>query len=148
MRAKGIETNQAEKKARQKSNNLENKCVKALTADTHIIRWNSIENHPVYTHKLAELEKQYTHNYLFKEHVDVVVRSVLEKTFIYVPDESLYIGSRFLLQELAFISWSPDILGVHETRYIYHAGFDILQNLLSGLFNIPVHKNVSFEIFT
>ena len=114
MVAKGMNRNDAEKKSKLKSNALENKCRKVvLQKIPDIVRWESLKNNTIYQSRLNEFEEFYNSNNSFREYINTTVYSVLKKqNDTIISSEVLYTGSRFLLMELVFICWSPDILNV------------------------------------
>lgn len=152
LQALGYEFKKAKEKAMLASNNLENKCnriIEQLTANDRfkIIRWDYIEANSSYVAALEQLTKLYSSNKQFQHDARSATQEVLKhNTDSILAAEAIEIGVQFLLMELAFIAHAADVLDQPHTAYIYHKEMPILENLLSGKYNLKAPGNAGYII--
>jgi tRNA-dependent cyclodipeptide synthase len=139
----------AERKARLKSNNLENKCKKIIEQlgiqDVIIIRWEDLMGSFQYLESIAAIKYAYGNDCSFKDALRSTTRNVLVHAGkAEITDELIDYGVLFLLQELAFITQSSRVLQQDKVAYVYHQTMDVLKNIISGRYTFLSDPNVGF----
>lgn len=149
MIALGASSNDAERKARLKSNSLENKCrvlIECLGVEgTTIIRWGSLAPSLLYLESLCEIKYAYDHDPLFQERLrsatkEVLVANGCADTRSSVLDD----GVVFLLKELAFIARADVILSEPKVLYVYHKTMAVLKEIIQGRYMFKPSAGVGF----
>ncbi len=145
----GYSNEESERKARLKSNNLENKCrviikrhdIQGIT----IIRWNDVVGSLRYVESIRDIKYSYDDDMEFKEKLRLTTKGVLSyagKTEI--TDNVIDYGVLFLLQELAFIARSTLILKKEKVAYVYHQTMEVLKNIFENKYQFAADPNVGF----
>ena len=128
---------EARRDTHAKAQNLEIRCkriMQMLGVSAEIIRWSILENNKMYADALANNKQLYEYKQVFRNEARETTRQVLQDKQASVPESSIDIGVRFLLEELSFIGYSPGILGVEKTAYVYHRPTHILHNMIDGVY--------------
>ena len=133
--ALGRTKEKAEKEARLKANNLENKCLTIIErfkyTNIKIVRWGMVVENIAYVESLIDIKHAYDLDAYFKQAIRKATREVLVKNLSRVPTENeVDVGINFLLQELAFICRSPEILNKVKTAYVYHKTMLVMKDIL------------------
>jgi cyclo(L-tyrosyl-L-tyrosyl) synthase len=157
----------AQRVARLRANNLENKCRKIIgknnlnnfmnntvsslqlhqKSQIQIIRWKRVVNNDQYQSALVEISTAYKQDTDFKKCVNEITCAVFQNWNKIPTPETLARGVRFLLEELAFIMHSNQILDLHENdkiAYVYHHTMPVLQNIIGGKYIFKSHSSFGF----
>lgn len=149
LRSLGIPEIKALRKARLEGNRLENKCKKIIRdkaiINTKILRWSNIECNKFYIEYLEEITSYFNINASFRESVESRTKIVVSKNGTLLKhNEAIRIGSRFVLQELAFIGKAAEILAVDKVAYLYHSTMQILKELIEEKYPEISTKGIGF----
>jgi tRNA-dependent cyclodipeptide synthase len=147
--ALGYSKEKAERKARLKSNNVENKCVRIISdlkiKNVIILRWKDIKVSPLYVKRLNEIRSLYTSDQFFKDAIDSTTKNVILGNISgVITNEQINLGINFLFEELAFILHSTIILGESNVMYVYHKTMELMKNIIAGKYDISSSLNVHF----
>lgn len=122
-----------------------------LLGSGHIVRWGDFCERQEYRDMLQRMNDLYAANPDFGACVRSVTASVYQGSPYpmkrdMLPEEQVEAGRHFLLQELAFILASPQILNVATTEYVYHRDMPVLESLVAGAYSpFPATSTVSFR---
>lgn len=155
LMAKDYHYGKALREVTRKSNNLANKCKKAigelrLEKYVQIIRWRDIsatpDRHRSYISSLEIVNKSYDSDIEFRKSARETTRAVLLKENSALTEAKIDIGVKFLLEELAFILNSNAILGEKWTVYVYHNKMQLLVDIINSKYNIKTNPNVDWMV--
>lgn len=145
----GYSKEDSERKARLKSNNLENKCRAIMKKhnmyNITVVRWGDIVGSFQYLESIREIKHSYDSDLEFNEKLRSATRDVLlhaGKTEI--TEGSIDCGVLFLLQELAFITRSTLILKKEKIAYVYHQTMEVLKYIFEDKYQFAPDPNVGF----
>jgi tRNA-dependent cyclodipeptide synthase len=138
----GYDPGKAKAQAMLASNNLTNKCERAISKfgisnRARIVRWAQLTANAAYCNSLASVSALYEDNELFRNDVRDTTRQVMLSQGTKLPiDDAVEIGAGFLLKELSFIVAASEILKLSgPSAYLYHRPAPVLKNLLSGKYS-------------
>lgn len=138
MVASGVVESSVRSITRRKANALENKCRKVKTKnELKIYRWSEVKDQIPYKISLDLMRSIFTHNSKFRRDCLNTTREVISKKNRNPSESQLIEGTQFLLEELAFVYSSRNIIGAGSVCYVYHKKLDVLYYLLSGQYFIP-----------
>ena len=146
----GYEEKEAIRIARLKSNALENKClsiIKELNQEdfVRIIRWKDITDNQHYLQALSEIKEAYDTDTCFKDAIRRTTASVILSNLSEQPNEAqVEIGTTFLFQELAFISYSALILREKKIGYVYHRTMQVFKEIIECHYAFRSNQSVGF----
>jgi tRNA-dependent cyclodipeptide synthase len=151
----GYLPDEARKTAQRKFKALEKTCrtvlESVLSGQGRVVRWGDFQVTPEYGEMLDRVNALYDADPAFREDVRSTTGAVYEHSKFpmkrpLTPAEQIDAGKTFLLQELAFIMGSPQILGVETAEYVYHRDMPILDSLCKGAYlSYPAVPAVSFR---
>ncbi len=149
--ALGYDQEKAKRTARLKGNTLENRVCRILNRlnldSVKIIRWKQISSDNNYLKVLAVLEEKYLTEDLFKCDIQNSTKSVLRSNGLEnTTGEAVEIGTKFLLKELAFITYADVILSNSQNKvaYVYHKTTEILKAIIDCKYSFSASPNVGF----
>jgi len=151
----GYSKEEAQKTVQRKFKSIERNCRKSIEAlqipDAKILFWEQFEDNENYFEMLTRLNELYATDTHFREDARSTTRAVYETSKYPAKkrlslDEQVDVSVDFLLEELAFILSSPDILNIEGTDYVYHKEMPILSELLAGNYEFNPPKNVGFAV--
>lgn len=137
----------AKRKVRRHGRNMELRCERAISLSgsslTQIHLWDKFVGHQVYQRGLEKMN----HLYVRDAHFAICARDMTQQVLnnklgVYANDDEVEIAVSFLLEELAFLCWSDNLLGEDSVTYIYHQEMVILSKLIRGEFDIEISSNV------
>ena len=152
--ALGYDSQSAKRKARLRGNALRNRCEELFRAKEEFrsrfsfVEWSAAISHPAYQEELRRLAVLYSFDDRFRAAAEESTESVIAKRESINRQQSVAIGVRFLLEELAFLLASPKIYGADRMTYLYHRPWPIFTALLNGGFDGRKYPEIDFEIFT
>lgn len=152
LKSLGYSENRARQKAQLASNNLENKCISIIEEygiedKCKMIRWRDLSNNETYNNSFKNLKELYNVDENFKKDVRDTTDAVIEFHGSELPKEkAIDIGIGFLLQELAFILDSANILGVNRCAYVYHRSLPVHEYMLSGKYKYTLDEKSGYII--
>lgn len=148
-KALGYTALEAQRKARQKGNNLRNHSKRAIEALSNysldnkclIMDWNTdIESNKVYQEKFKYVQKLYSENLEFCNDVQSETKRVLDayphkkestsKNLIALNE-----GTQYLLKELAFFLAAQKILNNSQITLLYHQRWPVFEKFFSGYYD-------------
>ncbi|MBP9772990.1 MAG: tRNA-dependent cyclodipeptide synthase [Candidatus Pacebacteria bacterium] len=137
----------AKKKVRRHGRNMELRCERAVSQTesslAQVYCWDKFVGHQAYQQGLEKMSNLYVRDANFAQCARDMTQQVLNnKLGVYANDEEVEIAVNFLLEELAFLCWSDDILGEDSVAYIYHQEMVIFSKLIRGEFDIEISSNV------
>jgi cyclo(L-tyrosyl-L-tyrosyl) synthase len=151
----GYLPNEARKTAQRKFKALEKTCravlESVLSGQGRVVRWGDFQATPAYTGMLDRMKALYDTDAAFRDDVRSTTGGVYEHSKFplkrpLTPAQQIDAGKAFLLQELAFIIGSPQILGVETAEYVYHRDMPILDALRNGAYpSHPATPAVTFR---
>jgi cyclo(L-tyrosyl-L-tyrosyl) synthase len=145
--ALGYSQIEAERKARLNGATLRNHSSRAIgtTANVKILSWaKDIEPKQAYRDELKRLKRIASINETFRNATREATRQVIQgklkpgKKVEPAIDE----GIKYLLEELAFLSASPQILATPEVNYVYHNRWPIFEQFVEGKFDGKPRKDL------
>jgi tRNA-dependent cyclodipeptide synthase len=146
--ALGYDQTKASSKARLGSNRLKNHSQKIIGTNTkvEIVNWSKrIANNPFYQNNLNLISELYRVNQEFQTDAEEATKKVLmKKSDRAISEEDIKIGTKYLLEELAFVLSSPDIFEVQSTVYMYHRNWPIYEKLVNGEYDNKPRNNLGF----
>lgn len=112
----------------------------------HILNWDIIREHKDYQHARLILEQLYLSNELFRNDLRCAVDAYLTpKLKGQSMTEQRHISAdQYLLEELAFLISSREILGAEECAYLYHKEWLIFERLVSGGYDQNLASGLGF----
>lgn len=152
--ALGYKENRARRKARLNANLLQNrarrigaKLDKEDQERLRIVEWvEEIFPDKNYAREYEEIIKLFESSNEFKKDALADAKRVLEGRVDEVSEEMLQEAVKYLLEELAFITASPEIYGADNVSYIYHHSWPVYTNYLSGKYDGKVRKKLKFVL--
>lgn len=149
LMALGYSKKKAEKEARLKSNNLENKCLAIANRlglkNITIIRWATLTGSREYLAALAEIKYAYDNQPHLKRALRLTTSKVIAHALSRTPtNDEIDLGVMFLLQELAFICRSNFILKHEKIAYVYHKTMRVMKDVIEGHYYLFRPSNVGF----
>jgi tRNA-dependent cyclodipeptide synthase len=158
-RALGQSPAKAERKARLSGNTLQNHSLRTMAAihgevpgfDIKLIEWGEeVSLHEAFEREYQNLKTLYSSNESFRKEIRDTTRSVLNGKSKpgYGLESAIDEGIHYLLKELAFLSASPEILGVDKIAYVYHHRWKVYEDFVSGKFDGIKRNNLGFVIVT
>lgn len=142
--ALGYPENRARRdKAIPKGNAIKNKVHAIAThlgiADSiRVIDWeNEIEKNTAYQKAYAAVRALYEHNLEFRESVRRTTQSVLSHSQkkIVGMEAAVDVAVHYLLSEIAFLEYAPELLGTDAVTYVYHKNWSVYEQYISGVFD-------------
>ncbi|MEK7672672.1 MAG: tRNA-dependent cyclodipeptide synthase [Patescibacteria group bacterium] len=104
-----------------------------------------------YLKTYQEIQGLYRNNKTFNSDINYATRGVLQgkkrKDGRKMNEDDVQIGTKFLLQELAFIINAADILEAKSTSYVYHELMPVLENLYKGKYGYSPAPNTGFAVY-
>jgi cyclo(L-tyrosyl-L-tyrosyl) synthase len=150
----GYTPEEAAKTTKRKFHVLERSCresIEALALDNaRVVRWDEIEPREEYAGALQALDSLQAQDAMFHDDVVSSTRSIYEhsqfpKKRPLSLEEQIEKGTPFLIQEVAFMLSSANILGIEKAVHIYHRDIPVLSSLLRGKYQINPPKSLGFE---
>lgn len=144
MMGKGYSRVKATAKVRLKANALENKCRRVAAnfdIPIEIVRLSLVPNADIlsgepwslYPTWISGMREYYKADKNFRLKLRTATKEVLSTGGKYRPStKQINVGVNFLIQELAFILGSKDILGECNVAYIYHKTIPALKYILNN----------------
>jgi cyclo(L-tyrosyl-L-tyrosyl) synthase len=152
LRAIGKDDSYIEKKVRHHSNNMTNRCKRAIGAsgvDAVIVNWGAIGSSAVYQDGLEQFHKLYDQDVGFHFEARRMTSDVLlNKLGFLANEQQIDVAVSFVLEELAFLWWGDQILGEDSLVYVYQNEMKILSNLISGEYAIEVRPQISHRVIS
>jgi cyclo(L-tyrosyl-L-tyrosyl) synthase len=151
----GYEPLDATRTSRRKFAVLHRHCRESIEAlhlkDAAIVQWEQFEHGEEYSRMLSSLDALYKSDERFCDDARVATSSMYQQSAFpkkkdMLLEEQIDMGIHFLLEELAFILASPEILKVPRTEYLYHRAMPILTDLLQEKYSFVPPTNVSFAL--
>lgn len=146
--ALGYNQTKASSKARLGSNRLKNHSQKVIGTNTkvEIVNWSKrIANNTFYQNNLNLISELYRVNQEFQTDAEEATKKVLmKKSDRAISEKDIKIGTKYLLEELAFVLSSPDIFEVQSTVYMYHRNWPIYEKLVNGEYDNKPRNNLGF----
>ncbi|MBU0953050.1 MAG: tRNA-dependent cyclodipeptide synthase [Nanoarchaeota archaeon] len=155
-RAMGYTDAKAKQKARHQGNNLRNNTMRSIDKIREIrgitvpkiINWvNDVESQNTFQEELRKLKQLYHQNVAFHQLVRNETHSVIKERTSEENDVQTRIdeGINYVLEELAWLTTSPSLLGVSHLAYIYHKEW-FLDDFIAGKYDGTKKENLGFVI--
>ena len=152
--ALGYPENRARRdKAIPKGNALKNRVRKEMEklgyseSDVTIVDWElQVAGDARYDKRYREVRNLYESNPSFCDDADSTTRSVLQSSFRKIPDieAATKIATHYLLSEIAFLEFAPELFGVQKATYVYHRNWPIYEQYIAGKFDQVVRPYLDF----
>lgn len=150
LRAIGKDDSYIEKKVRQHSRNMTNRCRRAVEAsgvEATIMNWGEIASSVVYREGVERFRELYDQDVRFRLEARKVTSGVLfNKLQVTATEQQIDVAVSFVLEELAFFWWGDEILGEDSLVNVYHSEMRILTELISGAYDMKVRPNISHRV--
>ena len=150
LRAVGKSESYIDKKVRERSRNMANRCRRAIETsgiEAIIVNWEAISSSGVYQSGVERFKKLYDQDVNFRVHARKVTADVLfNKLGVVAKESQVDVAVSFLLEELSFFWWGDEILGEDNVVNVYHIEMEILRNLISGVYDITVRPQISHRV--
>lgn len=148
----GYPANKARNKAIPKGKNLKNRAARiaeecGLADAVTIIDWDTdVATSAEYQAIYATVSRLYENSEAFCEAVNATTRSVLQNADRHFEnlDESTRIASHYLLSELAFLEFAPQLLCRKQAIYVYHKNWHVFERYISGAFDGVAKPHLDF----
>lgn len=155
-RAMGYPDNKARQKARHQGNNLRNNTMRTIEKIKQIpgatipiiISWaDDIEPNELFQKELRRLKELYNQNPEFRELVRNETLSVIKERVEGDKEIETKIdeGILYVLEELAWLTACPSILGYPRIAYVYHQEW-FLDDFIAGKYDNQKKENLGFVI--
>lgn len=152
LRAIGKDDSYIKKKVRQHSNNMTNRCKRAVQAsgvEAVIINWEVIASSGVYKDGVQQFRELYDQDPKFHLEARKVTSSVLlNKLGVRANEQQVDVAVSFVLEELAFFWQGDEILGEDNLVNAYHSEMQILSELIAGAYNIEFRPCISHRVIS
>lgn len=112
----------------------------------HFVSWDSIRMANAYQTARSALESQYANNETFRKDVRSAVSAYLSSKLkgAAMSEEKHASADQYLLEELAFLTCSQQLLGRNELAYLYHREWPIFELLITGKYDKSLSSNLGF----
>jgi tRNA-dependent cyclodipeptide synthase len=152
--AYGYPENKARTKAIPKGNNLKNRTRRLAQelgyepSQVRIVEWaTEVADNPSYRQIYdLRVKKLYDSSVEFSRSVDLTTQNVLESSDRPIPD--LYVATKiavhYLLSELAFLEFAPQLLDSSHVTYVYHRNWPVYEDYISGKFDGQIRPHLHF----
>jgi len=153
--AEGYEKSAAERKSRLKCNNLRNKTQRSInelvektSVEMGIIDWNiAVNQNNYYMSELNLFNKLYDDDENFRDNVNNVVMNVLgTKIDCKDLENNIVEGGKYVLEELAFMSAAPKMLGKKELAFAYHKDWKIFEDYVNGKYSKKEEQKIGLIV--
>lgn len=152
LRAIGKDDSCIEKKVRQHSNNITNRCRRAVEAsgvEATIMNWRAIASSDVYKVGVEQFQDLYDRDAKFRLEARKVTAGVLfNKLGVRANEQQIDVAAFFIIEELAFFWWGDEILGENNLVNAYHSEMKILTDLIGGAYDIEVRPQISHRVIS
>lgn len=152
LRAIGKDDSYIEKKVRQHSRNITNRCRRAIGTsgvEATILNWEAITSSDVYKVGVERFRKLYDEDAKFRLEARELTSGVLfNKLGVLANEQQIDVAASFVLEELAFFWWGDEILGEDSLVNAYHSEMKILSDLIRGAYRIEVRPCISHRVIS
>lgn len=150
--AYGYPENRARNKAIPKGNNLKNRSLRiaeklGIADKVRIIDWaKEVEENPDYQNIYQRIQALYESNPEFTKAVDETTSSVLEGSDREIENfpAATKVAVHYLLSELSFLEFAPQLLDAPEVVYVYHRNWPVYERYISGAYDGITKPHLDF----
>lgn len=115
-----------------------------------IIDWQlEVQGNLEYIDCYNEVKKIYLTNEEFRKDANSTTLEVLKnasETKLAHVENSIKIAVDYLLQEFAFMEFSPNLLKCKSAVYIYHKSWPVFEKYINGQYDKKLKENLGFKI--
>jgi tRNA-dependent cyclodipeptide synthase len=150
----GYTENRARNKAIPKGNNLKNRTLRiaqdlGIADKVHVIDWETeVQNDPAYLARYAAVEGLYGTSTEFAAAVNDTTGSVLDGSGRDIPDReaAVKVAVHYLLSEIAFLEFAPELLGAEQVVYVYHRNWPVYERYVNGAYDGKTKPYLEFRL--
>eukprot|EP01059_Diplonema_ambulator_P032607 TRINITY_DN6476_c0_g1_i1.p1 TRINITY_DN6476_c0_g1~~TRINITY_DN6476_c0_g1_i1.p1 ORF type:complete len:223 (+),score=25.41 TRINITY_DN6476_c0_g1_i1:48-716(+) len=153
FRALGYDEKAVVRNARLDANTLVNRSKRVIKerglTTVDVIDCDGLTKDPTYAQAYRSVMQLYNNDQRFKHDADESTRAVLSHNpFLKnaLDDAAVAEGVHYLLEELAFITASPKLLGQERITFVYHRPWPIYQRYVAGMYDGVRKKDLGFLI--
>ena len=117
-------------------------------ADIHAMDWKAeIGTHERYKSELDKIVKLYGNNAGFSHDVRATTEGVVLGKLRQgrKKEEAINEGVNFILEELSFLSASPEMFGI-RVAYVYHDRWPVFEEFVSGRYDGKERRDLGFVV--
>lgn len=141
------------RKSRLEANWLRNKISKAMVQlnfnkdHVKIIDWKTeIDATPLFIAESKSIRELYWKSREFRKIVNDTSEVVLKFSWKEYGDEQVLKATEYLLDEIAFLNYSPTLLNTEKVVYIYHKPWEVFENFIAWEYDNSIKTHLEYKI--